>query len=51
MRIFPEKSNTLTDLQLSLRIYFPEFSVNHYKWVIHPFGGKNETINLPNEEN
>jgi len=38
MRIIPEILNTLTDLQVSLRNYFPEFSViNDYKWVINPF--------------
>ena len=38
-RTIPEILNTLSDLQFSLRNYFPELGVNDYGWrVINPFG-------------
>ena len=49
-RIIPEILNTLSDLQFSLRNYFPEFSVKDYGWVINPFGKNNDTTNLSTEE-
>ena len=49
-RIIPEILNTLSDLQFSLRNYFPEFGVNDYEWVINPFGKNNDTTNLSTDE-
>ena len=49
-RIIPEILNTLSDLQFSLRNYFPEFDVNDYGWVINSFEKNNDTTNLSTEE-
>ena len=49
-RIIPEILDTLSNLQFSLRNYFPEFGVNDYGWVINPFGKNNDTTNLSTEE-
>ena len=49
-RIISEILNTLSDLQFSLRNYFPEFGVNDYGWVINPFGKNNDITNLSTEE-
>ena len=41
--------NTLSGLQLALQHYFPEFAVNHFRWVVNLFGS-NESSNLSAEE-
>ena len=40
----------MSDLQFSLRNYFPEFGFNDYGWVINPFRKNNDTTNLSTEE-
>ena len=47
MIIILEILNTLTDLYLPLRYYFPEFGINDYKLVINTFEKKRKLHHLP----